>query len=337
MQIKRMDVAALALIATLDCQSPPATEMILVPGDTFEMGDVFDEGVRLASPVHEVTLSNFQLGKFEVTVEEFAAFVEDRGYVTSAEDASRIAAKSGKRPGPSTAEEYEARLSGPGTHVLNSATGRYWMDSACWRKPQFEQGPRDPVVAVSWIDAVSYCNWLSGKADPPVAYHLETGGLLDSQGKPTTDVPRVRGYRLPTEAEWEYAAREGGMLVRFGNGQDTTRSAEINFNAAIGNFAYGETGEFRGKTMPVGSLKPNSLGLHDMSGNVWEWCSDFVDTYPAEPQTNPYQSAGDHDRRRVARGGPWVGDASLARVSVRLGWVANDRCNNIGFRLARSR
>ena len=87
----------------------------------------------------------------------------------------------------------------------------------------------------------------------------------------------------------------------------------------------------------MGSFKPNSLGLHDMSGNVWEWCSDFVGRYPSEPQTNPYQTEGVMGPRRAARGGPWVGDASGARVSVRLGWTAKDRCNNIGFRLARTK
>ena len=87
----------------------------------------------------------------------------------------------------------------------------------------------------------------------------------------------------------------------------------------------------------MGSFSPNDLGLYDMSGNLWEWCGDFVDRYPAEPTTNPYQVNGDIGQRRAARGGPWVGDARLARASARFGWVAEDRCNNVGFRVARSR
>jgi formylglycine-generating enzyme required for sulfatase activity len=87
----------------------------------------------------------------------------------------------------------------------------------------------------------------------------------------------------------------------------------------------------------VGSFKPNALGLHDMSGNVWEWCSDLLGPYPEEAVTNPYQTEGLMGARRAARGGPWVGGADIARVSARIGWIADDRCNNIGFRLARTK
>ncbi len=73
-----------------------------------------------------------------------------------------------------------------------------------------------------------------------------------------------------------------------------------------------------------------------MSGNVWEWCSDLVGKYPSEAQTNPYQTKGMNGPRRAERGGPWVGDASWARAAARIGWTAHDRCNNIGFRIARS-
>jgi formylglycine-generating enzyme required for sulfatase activity len=178
---------------------------------------------------------------------------------------------------------------------------------------------------------------LSKKEGLPPAYDLETGDLLDAKGRPVTDVTKVKGYRLPTEAEWEFAARERGKKIRFGNGKNSARSSEMNFNAAGRQFPYSEKGELRGRTIPVGSFEPNGLGLHDMSGNVWEWCSDFVCEYTSEPQTDPYQVKGlIMGPRRTARGGPWVGDASFARVTARIGWVANDRCNNIGFRIARS-
>ena len=86
----------------------------------------------------------------------------------------------------------------------------------------------------------------------------------------------------------------------------------------------------------MGSLAPNSLGLHDMSGNVMEWCSDFVGRYPNEPQVDPYQQKGVMGPRRAARGGAMCSNASLVRVATRMGWAANDPCNNIGFRLTRS-
>jgi len=305
-------------------------DMVFIAGGTFMMGDVLHEGVRFASPVHEVTLAGFYLNKFEVTVEEFAAFVNDTSYRTSAETVTRGDAAD-------VSGEYAARLASRGAFVLDPEAVRSpWVTSASWKDPRFEQGPKDPVVCVSWNDAVSYCNWLSEREKLPVAYRVGTGDLLDDAGRPTTDVTEVRGYRLPTEAEWEYAARERGRKVRFGNGQDVARPQEMNFNAAHGAFPFAEKGEFRRRTTPVGSFKPNRLGLHDMSGNVWEWCSDFVGGYPKAPETNPYQKRGLRGPRRAARGGPWAGDASLARVSVRLGWVAEDRCNNIGFRIARS-
>lgn len=313
-------------------------DMQLIEGGTFQMGDVFDEGVRFATPVHEVTVSSLYLNKYEVTVEEFSAFVKDTGYVTSAETGSDSPPQSGKVPAPQTQAEYDARMASGGAWILDPGVHETsWGLGANWRNPLYQQSPQDPVVCVSWTDAVNYCNWLSTREGLPVAYDVKTGALLDAEGRPTTDVTKVKGYRLPTEAEWEYSARERGRKVRFGNGQDVARPTEINFNAAEGEFAFADRGKLRGKTAPVGSFKSNSLGLHDMSGNVWEWCSDFVGRYPNKPQTDPYQQQGLMGPRRAARGGPWAGDASIARVSVRLGWVAQDRCNNIGFRVARSK
>ena len=305
-------------------------DMRFVEGGTFEMGDVFDEGVQFATPVHAVTVSDFYLNAHEVTVEEFTAFVKDASYVTSAEKGSKDAT-GGK-------DNYGVMLASPGAHVFDPAAGRMsWVAEANWKNPQFEQSPKDPVVCVSWRDAVSYCNWLSTRADLPIAYDVATGNLLDAQGQPTPDVTKVRGYRLPTEAEWEFAARERGRKIRFGNGQDSARSSEMNFNAAEDQSAFAEKGEFRKKTTPVGSFRPNSLGLHEMSGNVWEWCSAFLGRYAKQSQTNPYQQKGMMGPRRAARDGPWAGDASWARASARIGWVADDRCNMIGFRIARSK
>ncbi len=313
-------------------------DMRFIEGGTFEMGDVFNERVQLAKPVHEVTVSAFYLNKYEVTVEEFAAFVKDSGYLTSAERGDDRESAPGRVPMPRTPAEYDARLAGRGAVILDPvAQETSWGLTANWRDPLYEQSPQDPVVCVSWTDAAHYCNWLSEKEGLPVAYDVKTGDLLDAEGRPTADVTKVRGYRLPTEAEWEYAAREGGRRVRFGNGKDIARPEEMNFNAPEGDFEFAEKGKLRGKTLPVGSFAPNSLGLHDMSGNVMEWCSDFVGRYPKERQVDPYQQKGAMGPHRAARGGAMCSNASFVRVAIRLGWVANDRCNNIGFRVARSK
>ena len=311
---------------------PPAPvneALVLVKGGTFEMGDVLEEGVRFATPVHEVTMADFYLGRHEVTVERFATFVKQTGHITTAERESAEATDKD--------DGYGGRLSSRGCWVLDADTGQAWGSEATWKDPQYPQSAKDPVTCVSWQDAAAYCNWLSTGEALAVAYDIVTCDLLDAEGRPTTDVTKVKGYRLPTEAEWEYAAREGGKKLRFGNGRDVARPDEMNFNAAMGEFDYAVKGTCRKCTTPVGSFKPNGLGLYDMSGNLWEWCSDLVGQYSEAPVTNPYQTKGLMGPRRAARGGPWVGGADLARVSARMGWVANDRCNNIGFRVARSK
>jgi sulfatase modifying factor 1 len=316
-------------LATEPAPDSAMKDMVLIRGGTFRMGDVLEEGVRFATPVHDVTLADFHLACHEVTVEQFRTFVNEAEYITSAEKES-----------PEKADEddgYGGRLATRGSWVLDPEAGPSWGPDATWRNPQYEQGPKHPATCISWRDAAAYCNWLSGKAGLAVAYDLKTCDLLDADGEPTMDVTKVEGYRLPTEAEWEFAARERGRKVRFGNGKDVARPAEMNFNAAMGEFDFAEKGQCRNATLPVGSFKPNALGLHDMSGNVWEWCSDLLGPYSEEAVTNPYQTEGLMGARRAARGGPWVGGADIARVSARIGWIADDRCNNIGFRLARTK
>jgi formylglycine-generating enzyme required for sulfatase activity len=328
-------ITSLALsVLPLSAQVSPE-KMVLGKGDLFEMGDLFDEDVEHASPVHEVLLSDYYLARCEVTVEEFQAFVSETGYRSSAETEDKAVSGCGMGP-PENPDAYTARLAGRGCYVAGQGGGWSWVEEASWREPQFEQGLRDPVTCMSWIDAASYCNWLSEEAGLPVAYDLSTGELLDAKGQATLDVTEARGYRLPTEAEWEFAARERGMVVRYGNGKDVASVEEINFNPCVAGAGAQEDG-YRARTLPVGSLPANALGLHEMSGNVWEWCSDFLDHYTDDPQKNPYQSKGELDLRRAARGGTWCADAGHARACARIGWLAYDRCNNTGFRIARSR
>ena len=320
-----------------------AKDIILVKGGTFEMGDVFGEGGENEIPVHRVTLDDFYISSYEVTVGEFKKFVQKTGYKTSAEgpldlEASKRIMERATKSKPTREEMLEFKR-----EMLLYGGAGYWDTEKCvwtgynphtnWKNPGFEQTDANPVMAVSPDDAMNYCNWLSKSEGFPIAYNLETGGLLDGDGGPTADITRVKGYRLPTEAEWEYAAREGGRKVRFGNGKNIAKSSEINFRADAGEFDYLERGEYLKGTSPVGSYPPNSLGLYDMSGNAWEWASDRFVEYTAEALVNPYATDGSG---HALRGGRWGGDASEARVFSRSPWVRNDRCNNSGFRIARS-
>ncbi len=319
-------------------------EMRLINGGTFLMGDQFGEGSQDETPAHPVTVGDFLLSSREVTVADFEAFVAETGYVTSAEgpydpeatNAIMERAASGRF---SREEMHEARreiLRYSGAGYWNAEERRWegYKPEVNWRNPGFPQAPDHPVIAVSWDDAIHFCNWLSRKHGLPVAYDLTSGELLDEAGNPATDLGRVRGFRLPTETEWEYAAREGGRKVRFGNGKDTARSSELNFRGDDGDQPYLEPGSYRKATTPVGSFPPNRLGLFDMSGNAWEWVSDpYVQYDTTADSNNPYATEG---TLRILRGGGWGLGAFEARVSRRTYWPRNDRCNISGFRVARS-
>ena len=183
------------------------------------------------------------------------------------------------------------------------ATGRSMPSQPSWNR-----GDDYPVVNVSWYDAVRFCNWLSRQAGLEEVYDESTW---------EADFSRV-GYRLPTEAEWEYAARGGLTGKKYPNG-DT-------MNDTIANLAK----RFRGTT-PVGQFEPNGYGLYDMAGNLFEWTADFYSSYSEEEQTDPRgPSSGDYI---VIRGGSWISSAAALRVSFR---IDEDpvRCGYIGFRVA---
>jgi formylglycine-generating enzyme required for sulfatase activity len=196
--------------------------------------------------------------------------------------------------------------------------GRYEVTQRLWKEVMGKRNPSNfkscdecPVENVSWDDVQKFIAELN----------RQTG----------------RQYRLPTEAEWEYAARGGGKQVMFGNGKNVADPKEINFNGDWNPTNYSVKGIDRGKTVPVGSLNsPNALGLHDMSGNVWEWCSDWYspDYYEKSPSSNPTgPGSGSY---RVRRGGSWNGSPAVCRVAVRQGSWPNYRGNGLGFRLART-
>ena len=209
----------------------------------------------------------------------------------------------------------EVEIEGKGM-VLN-ATGDNWeeREGISWRNPGFEQNENHPVVMVSWNDAMAYIKWLNEKS-----------GLK---------------YRLPTEAEWEFAAREGGKFIEYawGNEQPDGNVAGDEYKNHFPNRSwpvwkgYDDSFVF---TAPVGSFKSNMFDLYDMSGNVWEWCADWynLEYYASSPVDNPKGPVkGTH---RVFRGGSWYSKPSSLRTGLRDAGTPNEKDFYIGFRLSRS-
>ncbi len=310
------------LKASRPSAQPPAAGMVRVKGGSFDMGDVMGDNHEKDETVHRVTVADFYLGQYAVTVGEFRQFVEDASYQTLAET-----------DGGSNFWEGSEWKKKAGVNWRHNEKGQL-------RPPEESD---HPVLHVSWYDAVEYCNWRSRKEGLQEAYDINRSPKVVNENLKDDPLKwavtcnwKANGYRLPTEAEWEYAARQGGRGGRFGNGKDIADPKEINFGAVEEHKQpYSVVGEYRSRTVPVGSLKcPNGLGLHDMSGNVWEWCWDWYAEYPTKAEENP--RGPEQGSYRVLRGGGWSYTPQYCRAAYRSTWRPSDRYGNLGFRLARS-
>ncbi len=196
--------------------------------------------------------------------------------------------------------------------------GKYAVTQALWESvmgsnPSWFKGANRPVECVSWVDVVDFCNKLSKREGLTPAYTIN--------GKNVRCNWDAKGYRLPTEAEWEYSARSGQRFKYAGSTQYVNAVAWYTKNSGR-------------KTHPVGQKKPNGFGLYDMSGNVWEWVWDIKGGYSSGVQTDP--TGLDSGPFRVGRGGGWCNLARGTRVSVRRDEVPTCRCDYLGFRLSRN-
>lgn len=187
---------------------------------------------------------------------------------------------------------------------------RGWEETSgiAWRDPGYEQGDDHPVVAVTWDDAMAYAEWLAE----------ETG----------------RPYRLPTEAEWEYAARAGGQRIPWPWGEAPPSGDRLNFADASTSYPWSvdSIDDGHSRTAPVGTYGPDGFGFHDLAGNVWEWCLDRYAPYQegsADDPTGP--TAGEN---RVMRSGSWINAADFARTTRRNWDDPANRYVNLGFRVA---
>ncbi|MDR1301361.1 MAG: SUMF1/EgtB/PvdO family nonheme iron enzyme [Treponema sp.] len=189
-----------------------------------------------------------------------------------------------------------------------------------WREimgnnPSFFKGDNLPVEQVSWNEVIEFCNRLSLKEGLTPAYR--------GSGNNITCDFNATGYRLPTEAEWEYAAKGGNqnyLTYEYSGGNSADSVAWYDGNSG-------------GKTHPVGTKQPNSLGLYDMSGNVWEWCWDWYGGYSSGNQTDP--TGVSSGTGRVSRGGGWGYGAASVRAANRSNYTPSGRDLDLGFRLVR--
>jgi len=198
--------------------------------------------------------------------------------------------------------------------------GRYEVTQKEWVEimggnPSEFTGDNLPVEQVSWYEAINFCNALSDKEGLERYYTVNGEIVTQNAGK--------KGYRLPTEAEWEYAAK-GGLT---GSGSPSTYSGSDNIEEVA--WYYGNSGN---TTHNVGTKAANELGIYDMSGNVYEWCWDWYGEYSSSPQTNPHGPAS--GSYRVLRGGSWLNLALDCRSANRFRYLPDYRNTYFGFRLA---
>jgi formylglycine-generating enzyme required for sulfatase activity len=245
-------------------------ELVRISAGRFSMGSA--TGDPDEKPIHEVRIGHdFYMGRTEVTVRQFRAFVEATGYKTDAEQVG-----------------WANTCPQPGLHPNERG-----LD---WRRPGFELREDQPAVVISWNDAMAFCRWFS----------VQTG----------------RNVRLPTEAEWEYAARAGGQ-------QDSP--------SRLDDAAWYE-GNASDCAHPVGTKRPNPWGLVDMQGNAWEWCLDVW--RPDYREAAPDGRAGMHDPvvpqvvwRYVLRGGSWFSPIRQLSVSYRARYLNHFSRPDTGFRI----
>lgn len=269
-------------------------EMVALQGGTFIMG--FAQGDTDETPLHRVEVSRFFMAKTEVTTAQFEAFIDSTGYQTDAE-------------------------LGDGSYIWDSL-GWHKMDGLNWRHTETGHlRPRQdydcPVLHVSWYDAAHYCNWLSDMAGLERVYRFFPDSVAGDL--------MANGFRLPTEAEWEYAAASG----------ISTRKSVYAGAGSLGALGW-YSGNAMRRVHPVAQKKANLLGLYDLSGNVWEWCHDWYDkNYYAQTQDAVNPAGPFAGETRVLRGGSWNNSGKHCRIANRTSRFPDFRDGSVGFRVAR--
>ena len=318
-------------VAVLSKDVPAPKGMVWIPGGKSLQGAIASDTHAMGHehPRHQVTVDGFFMDEHEVTNAQFAQFVDETGYVTVAE--REVDWEEMKKQLPAGTPKPHDSLLKPGAltfrqtprpvpNLYDFSQWWNWTTGANWKQPQ---GPgstilgkeNHPVVHIAYEDAVAYCHWL--------------------------------GRRLPTEAEWEYAARAGNKETIYTWGDNHNKLYQY-ANTWGGEFPVsndGEDGYLR--SAPVKSYPPNNLGLYDMAGNVWEWTSDWYSTHyysqlksqgdvqnPKGPDF-PSNPANPYAKERVIKGGSFLCNASYCasyRISARMATTMDSSLEHLGFR-----
>jgi formylglycine-generating enzyme len=281
--------------------------MVELPGGTFRMGS--DRFYPEERPVRETHVDAFSIDPHPVTVEEFGRFVEATGYVTWAEKPPTAADYPDADPADLVAGSLVFRKTEVPVDLRDFRNWWAWTPDADWRHPE---GPRSdvtgrqlhPVTHVAYADAAAYAEWA--------------------------------GKSLPTEAEWEYAARGGLDGATFTWGEEFAPEGRMMANTWQGEFPWQNlcTDGFEG-TSPVGRFPPNGFGLHDMAGNVWEWTVDSFDVSSPRPCCTPQSDDNGPFPRKVIKGGSHLCAPNYClryRPAARQAEAIDTSTGHIGFR-----
>jgi formylglycine-generating enzyme required for sulfatase activity len=268
--------------------------MIKISGASFTMGSGRSDAFHLDDETQrKVQISEFYMGTAEVTVAEFKEFTDSTGYRTWAEkNGKSIVARS--EPADSS-----AMMVTNGVRWINVSTGLEEKPGLTWSHTSFTQDETQPVTNVNWFDAVEYCNWRSRQERLTPVYTVNGSSVRIND--------KANGYRLPTEAEWEYACRAGTTALYNFDNENVPLFANF-----FESFIY--------KSVPSTKYQPNKWGLYAMHGNVFEWCQDNYET----------------TKEKVIKGGAWFSSQPVLRSAFRGSADPSISIEGIGFRIVRS-
>lgn len=319
-------------LSSANCSIP--AHMVWIPGGEFIMGSDYAESKPDEKPPHRVKVDGFWMDVTPVTNRQFKEFVQATGYVTTAEKAPTLEEIMSQVAPGTPPPSPELLVAGslvfkPSTSPIPLSNSHAWWDwipGANWKHPL---GPRStiegkedyPVVQISWFDANAYAKWA--------------------------------GKRLPTEAEWEFAALGGKKDIKFVWGNEEFSEENPQANIWQGRFPY-QSDKANGNfgTTPVKTFKPNGYGLYDMAGNVWQWCSDLyhasyyqkeankdVSENPTGPTTS-FDPQEPFALKRVHRGGSFLCHSCYCkgyRLTARMKTCPDTSLNHLGFRCVMSK